>query len=246
MNIYNIFPKDIWTLIILELPCKYIPNLYDVDNQFKDLCVKENIIEKRKLKGFPRSNGHCEVFDVSSYILNKYDIAGDFNYNDILDETLIKLYKDDVDLIRGDLVNFKTGYKTIFLFDGEQLVNTYQKLNSIFPEDFDIVNDDIPSKYWFGHGGVGWGCFNRSLFAFNTYSVKEQLIKNCKCNNQINVKHTWFTLNNKIHVILYTGQNEFTNLLKNDKIYLEVNLNVNLLHFNIKHNESINNIFHCC
>ena len=60
MNIYNIFPKterfrleglpflpkEIWIVIILQLPCKYISNLYNVDDQFKNIIMQENLIKK--------------------------------------------------------------------------------------------------------------------------------------------------------------------------------------------------------
>lgn len=48
---YNIFPKELWILIISDLPYKYIRKFYDINDISKCLCDDENIIDISIIKG---------------------------------------------------------------------------------------------------------------------------------------------------------------------------------------------------
>ncbi len=69
MNI-DILPEELWCQILLELPCKLIIDMHYVSHKFKILCDKYDIINKRKMKGFPRKSGQCKAYDVTMLINN--------------------------------------------------------------------------------------------------------------------------------------------------------------------------------
>lgn len=153
MNIYDILPKDIWVHILLDLPCKYIRNFYDISIECKNLCIKENIIERRKIKGFPRMTGQCENFQVENFILfipneilYNTNICDHQKFNIIFDNILTKLYDDNVDLVYGDIVNIGI-FNGIFIFDGEKFIDLYKNINTIIPlTGENTIN--VPVKYW--------------------------------------------------------------------------------------------------
>lgn len=232
---FSLLPKEIWITIILEIPCKFIPKLYDVTHQFKELCVKENIIEKRKMRGYPRTTGHCESYGVYNYKGNAYDPKGNIIYNGfvkvimrairydnahvrlLLDDTLDELYKDNINLVRGDLVNFEIGNGSIFLFDGEKIIDTYRGDDTIILDDFDIINDNIPTGYW---RGTGFSC----KFFFNIILIKEQLMNNIVLNDGM-ISHMLLLLNNRKYTIMMSeivSMSEIKSILINDKISLSI------------------------
>lgn len=233
-DIYDIFPKDIWILIILELPCKFIYNLYDVSYKFKELCDEKNIIEKRKLKGYPRKSGYCKSYGAYNYKGNVYNNNGDIIDNGLLkvvmknirfnpdlvkltlNDTLDRLYEDNTDLVRGDLIYFEMGDRSVFLFDGEKIIDTCMKGKNILSKDMDIINDNLQSEYW---RGIRFG------FNFNTCLVKEQLLNNIKHNNDTfaSINHTIFMLNDKTYTILFPKNLSLLKIkekLNNDKLFL--------------------------
>jgi hypothetical protein len=217
-NIYDIFPKEIWVLIIYELPCKLIYNLYDVHDQFEELCRQEDIIERRKLKGYPRKSGHCKSYGVCNYIKNYVENV--YPIRLILNDTLDRLYEDNTDLVRGDLINFEIDDNDVFLFDGEKIVENYVLHKCILPKDMDIINDNVPAEYW---GNTKFGNFS---FNFNTVIVKEQLINNIHDDTFSITNGTRFLLNNKKYTILFPKKLlllEIKEKLNNDEIFLTIN-----------------------
>jgi len=152
-NIYDIFPKEIWITIILKVPCKYISKLYDVAPQFEKLCCVENIIERRKLYGYSRKNGRCKSYDVYNYRGNVYTNNGGIIqdngslkiimkklrsnasivklvFNDVLD----RLYEDNTDLVRGDLINFEIGMEVLFYLMEKKLLILIKKIPIFYPK----------------------------------------------------------------------------------------------------------------
>jgi len=238
-DIYDIFPKEIWITIILEIPCKYIPNLYDVSYKFKELCCKENIIERRKLYGYPRKIGHCKSYGVYNYKGNVYNNGNIIQDNGslkmimkrvrsnasivklVLNDLLDRLYEDNTNLIRGDLINFEIGDNSTFLFDGEKIIDTYVGNICALPKEFDIINDNVPIEYWRNTK------FENLKFYFDIRIVKEQLINNIYySNNRLEKNNTLFLLNDKRYIIMFPKKLsllEIKEKLKNDNLSLFIN-----------------------
>lgn len=304
---YNIFPKEIWILIILELPYKHIYDLYDVSDQFKDLYITENITERRKNKGFPRKSGCCEYYDVSSYsgYIYENELIYEGNFHQLLaktghdsnkilkyifDAALDKLYGNNIYPIKGDLVDFggsKIGVEyitmkggeikrdhneMIFIFDGEKIVNIYHNNKVILSHDFDLINCNIPSNYWYIpiDRWYNYIPFDGAVFNFNHSFVRDQLIKNVhvgKINGILyfsdlnkltenikieeinNIISTWFTLNHKLYAIIFSNRlvtkDNFNNLLlMNKSLLLKINLEKNLQNFSFEiNNKIVENVF---
>lgn len=186
MNIYDILPKELWISIILELPCRYIYNFRDIDDISKDLCDTENLIHKRKMKGFPRMNGcykHHNVLGCEGNVrgrkLELYNIAENLD-----------------DLIRGDFVSLKNSRTSqLFIFNGEKILNDSIMVNFelILPNEFDPINDNVSIKYWEFHS-------TNINFSVNIFSLREQILTNISIVNDI--IFTSFLSNNIKHVIV--------------------------------------------
>lgn len=183
-------PNEILVQIIFELPCKYIISISCVSKYFTDLCGKENIIEKRKIKGFPRSTGYCESH-VSYYYPDDKIIPSD--------SVLDNIVKMNNDLIRGDLIYFadNTTHSDlgIGIFDDCNIILLNDRN---IPGDFTIINDDIPIRYWKDLG-------NEALF--DHVSVKKQCIEYISYigydEGYINGVYAIFKMNNKSYKIIY-------------------------------------------
>ena len=204
-NIYDILPKEIWITIILKVPCKYISKLYVVNHQFEKFCNEENIIERRKLQGFPREIGHCKSYDVYNYKGSLREIMKNVRSNAnivklVLNDALNRLYEDNTELIRGDLIDFEIGNNDVFLFDGEKIIDIYIIVPNVyvFPDDLDITNNNVSIEYW---KNTKLGNFK---FYFNNALVKEQLMNNIIYSDKFGtINHTGFILNNKIYAITF-------------------------------------------
>jgi len=261
-NIYDIFPEDIWLLIILELPCKLIPKMYDVSKEFIPLVIRHNLIEKRKYKGFPRKSGQCLVHDVSEYSGKIYDnnelyYEGNFGellskkgYNGpkllrlISDAVLDKLILGNINLIKGDIMVFNPGRgcKDIFIFDGEKIIGNEGFI--LFPDEFSV--NETSRNYW---------CV-RSVFDCNPMikfyhrHMIEELINNIT--DTENIVFTYFYINNIPYVIIM-GHNRSKYhdnfkkiILNNESLYLYVFLNNLYLELNFELDGVIvENIYEC-
>lgn len=240
MNIYNIFPKELWISIILEIPYKYILNLYDVNDQFKYLCDTEDLLNKRKLLGFPRSNGHYKCHDISQYCgsfyntknvlvngrSNKLLLQNRYSNNEIyliLSVLFDKLYENDIDLIAGDLLDTK-GIKMILLFDGETIVNitnvenngTINNNKKTIPKHLCPIKNKLSIEYWDN------SLLTCSNFMFDIRDIRKELIENIS-HNEHGVMYTWFILNKKPYVIFQFNENLFEDTLLNENdIYLYI------------------------
>jgi len=89
MNIYNIFPEEIWIQIIQNLPCKTLTKLYDVSEQFYHLDRKKSLYEYCKYKGFPRQSGYTKTHNVSKYKGSIYNYQNELIYQGNLRQFLI-------------------------------------------------------------------------------------------------------------------------------------------------------------
>lgn len=237
LNIYDIFPKEIWLLILSDLQCKYIRNFQDINDISKDLCIKENIIEKQKMMGFPRESGHCKNYDIihSHLKLLRKAIINKEGVENVLDKILNQLYERNYELIRGDLINFDKLYSEIFIFDGCDIIigtKIYGGGHYFIPEEFTVVNNNIPIEYWDynkkteNNITIKSGLrFNRHIW-FNHSSVKQQCIDNICYDDIQYVSYTWFIYNDTYYVIALNNQSydhklkQFKNVLSNEKVLL--------------------------
>jgi len=113
-NLYLILPEDIWVSIFNYLQCRDVRKLYNMSKFFKQLCIKNNIIEKKmKFNNFPRTDGYAKLHDLSKLrtpknlsakILFKKTISN--KNNDMLDNALTYLYNNNIDIVRGDFIQF--------------------------------------------------------------------------------------------------------------------------------------------
>jgi len=235
-NIYDILPKEIWISIILELPCKFIYNLYYVSTEFRKLCYEEDLIKRRKFKDYPRITERCKSYIVYDHIGKHYNTNGEIVNNRrlkiavnsarnnpkalklMLGALLDKLYNNNIDLVRGDLIDFEVD-KGIFLFDGENIVDTYIGSDITLPKDMDIIKDNLPLEYWRGTK------FNKIIFNCNLIKFRDQLISDIIYNDIPfgPVNSTWFLSNNKKYIIAfpkYLSLSEIKEKFVNDEIFL--------------------------
>jgi len=148
----NIFPDEVLELILLELPYKDILKICGIVPYINNLCNKSNILEKRKMKGYPRIDGHCKSYDVlhlidstlyKSTFLSGYKIDLDNILNDILDKL------DDI--VRGDLLccyGLNVHNEGVCIFDGSKFINLDINVDCYgnLPSQF-LINDTSP-YYW--------------------------------------------------------------------------------------------------
>ena len=261
-NIYNTYPEDIWVLIILELPCRIIPKLYDVSKEFEIIVIKNNLMEKRKYKGFPRKYGECLVHNVSKYSGKIYDnnelyyeggFAGLLDKNKykgpkllrlVSDAVLDKLILNDVNLIKGDIISLN---RDVFIFDGEKIIGNEEFV--LFPDEFSI--NDIPRNYW---------CIStifecNPVIKFNHRLMVDELINNItKCDGIIS---SYCYINDIPYVIIMDRFNHtkrakcdienFTKIILNSGcLYLYLFLNEKYTKINFEFNGIIvENIYEC-
>jgi len=275
-DIFNIFPKDIWIKIISLLRCKFIYDIRITNKQFNVLCIEQKFIEKRKFFDYPRKTNQCECYDISKYLdlyISKYyniqisDITESIRVmlsfddyvemcktsynNNLLEDILDKLYDDNIELVRGDLIYFR--FEHVYLFDGEKLYNTKKGSISVFPDDLDIIKDNLSFGYWDYNKKWDfcdkrdriWNFFNGSRFCFNN-NIKEEILNNFDHNRSNKI---FFILNNKKYTIVSHKKN-FLDILRNDHIYLCIKIDNDLLRIfgkifiDINFNE-INDIYWC-
>ena len=254
MNIFDILPKELWIHIILYIPCKYIPRICNVSVQFRDLCVYQNLFQKRKMKGFPRKSGRFKIhklLEYEGYLCNKYKAFMKSNFSNISkistceNKNIIKnvsdslvdlLYNNNIDLTCGDIIDFGLTSEE-FLFDGNGIVDL--KINHFYyliPNDICPIKNNVPIKYW----------DKRSLrditFTISITNIRDELIENISKNNY-QIAYTWFTLNNRTYVIYHSNFDLLTSLLaddnlsKKDSIYVYLTINhigEEMYTFNIK------------
>ena len=225
-NIYDIFPEDIWTKLLLDLNCRDIDEISQQSNQLKEIIIKNNIREKIKMRGFPRASGHCAAFDISDFL---YDIPGVENEDSIYvvkDLVLNYLYDlTNYNLVRGDLICF-TGFddyrnQGVHIFDGCNIIDLDYDIDDYgaLSKEFTVINNGVPIDYWY-NTEKNKGIDHNNLVWFDHRLVKQQLIDNI-----IEIDEDLFTIfkyNNEIYKI-YAARSFFddeSKMTKNDFIHL--------------------------
>lgn len=180
-NIFDTLPQDVLIPILLNLTCKSLKMICGVSHKFQDFCLKHNIMHTRKYQGYPRSNGHCNVFYIPDPLFSiGYRILSDVNK--FLLKALNTLYDRNIDLIRGDIVVFKDPNKPtkdiiqVYMFNGcklEDLNYTYDIYEGNLPLDYRVIENGIPIKYFNTKGGL-----SNTIVWFNHIPMREQCLSN--------------------------------------------------------------------
>ena len=164
MNIFNIFPEEIWINILMYVPCYKLTEMSTFSGQFQDIIEKDNLIERKKYKEYPRKSGSCKthnIYDLDEVKKLNISVEDGINIDELheiltplLPQLLIKLYDLNYDLVRGDLICFSENkYKLnygVYIFDGAEIIN----LDTSNPEDlfesgllpygFTTIINDVP------------------------------------------------------------------------------------------------------
>lgn len=153
--ICSLFPK-LKENIFRYLPCKYLVSLYLCCSNLNKFIKDNDIINKRKYQGFPRSENHCKSHNISNLdISSLVDFSWD-TYPDILNDILDLLLKLNIDLVRGDLLyngldknKFLHNYDDICIFDGINIISLYDEVDDQgLPSEFTVLNNNINLYYW--------------------------------------------------------------------------------------------------
>ncbi len=174
MNV-DMLPEEIWCHILLDLQSKLIIDICDINVEFKNLCNKNDIINKRKMKGFPRKSGQCKAHNVSK-LYDYNELVNEKNKTNILSIILDKLHYLNTDLVRGDFIHFKDYviYKNQqkYIFDGCNLIkfDYNDELGcDILPQEFTVVTNSVAINYWEIVCDIVWIYSN---------TIKDQLLNN--------------------------------------------------------------------
>jgi len=183
-NIYDIFPKELWINILLDLNCRDIDNVSN--KQLNNLIVENDIKKRIKTRGFPRPTGHCAAFDVSHFL---YDIPGVENEDsiDTVNDLVLNYIYDftNYKLVKGDLICF-TGlndYRNqgVNIFDGCEIITLDYNIDdygALPPEpEFTVINNGVPIRYW-ENTENDKGIDHNHLVWFDHRPVKQQCINN--------------------------------------------------------------------
>lgn len=229
MSIYDVFPADVWVNILFELPCKNIKELCNNFIAFKELCIKDNIIQRVKFKCFPRKEGVCKIHDLTNIFDNNLTERSLENNNNKIFEILLEyLINNKIDVIRGDII-ITDDTEYIYMFDGEKIItgdhsrDVYTGFKKHFlPHQLSLLTNNMPINYY------------NPLISFYPYmdyyvhlrfdigGIKEQCLNNIKVDGR-GIIETYFKYDNKnyylrfndiipIH-ILGDRLNDFRNLL---------------------------------
>lgn len=206
----DVLPEELWIDIILELSCKTIKVVCEIE-QFKLLCEKNNLFERRKVFGFPRKTKHCgwyNIWSLVSFGFEEFDDLLTTNPEPLDEITNNLIYK--LDLVRGDLLYFddieeigmNIDYNSMYIFDGCSILKL-DKINeevSALPSEF-ITN--ISLEYWRNTSwDVGLKYLNLNLTKF-----RDQLITNIQFTGKLEIDNVTvfskFVINNLEYGIIY-------------------------------------------
>lgn len=202
----DLLAEELLILIIKDFPCRTLYFLKNVNIKFKAVINNNNLMEKRKIKCYPRGDGHAEEFDVEKGAnLDRLDIELD------------KLYAKNIDLVRGDLITFwlEGNDQKLCIFDGCKIINlTSDRKYLILPEEFNTITNNVPLDYWkndeFYLGFRGYGCLD--VVWLNISQIKEELLVN------VTGHATKFTHNNIEYKLHFESYENLDVLIKHNDI----------------------------
>jgi len=206
MNYYSL-PEEIWVSIFSLLRYRDAKNLSMISSRFNKLYKDGNIVEKIKMRGFPRVSGYCESHDVHKFA-GHYDDVSSASIHDLLvysnyifdikefgrlqNLILDELYGTDVNLVRGDMIFLDERSNTgIYIFDGLNMIELDYKINNdgFLPDEFTVINNNVPIDYW--NKSIG----NYQQFWFDHQLVKKQCIDNISCIKMDDVDYVFTNFN---------------------------------------------------
>jgi hypothetical protein len=226
-NIYDIFPKEIWINILLDLNHRDIDDI--TNKQLEELLVENDIRKKIKLRGFPRASGHCAAFDLSGFMTKERDEISD---DKLKHEALYFLQRSGYELVRGDLICFNGLYDYrndgVYIFDGIKIINLKYELNDYgdLPEEFTVINNGVPIRYW-ENTEKDKGIDNSNVVWFDPEPVRQQCLDNItEIDDDLFIT---FEYNDKTYTI-YDHRSFFDDESRNTKDeFFEILLNSELL-----------------
>lgn len=217
----DMLPEELIVSILTKLPCRTMFWMKNCDEKLRDIINKYNLMNKINFNGYPRKNGHCFCHYVND------DIA--------LDLVLDNLYKQNSDLVRGDLI-LLPNHKTC-IYDGCKIIKMeYEydyKVTVNLPKEFNTITNGVPINYWCDDddntGIVSNLCYDelhnkiiilhgRTVW-LDISQIREQLLKNLFVANDRYCSK--FTFNNTPHCIFFGAKDEEkvkSLLLKHDLI----------------------------
>lgn len=232
MNFENIL-IDIKLLIFDYLTYKSLRQLSLTCQIFNNL-INNDLLEKRKNRGYPRDTSECKIHDISKYPF----------------ETHLTLLDID-DLVRGDLLKYYVEYKNnegTYIFDGCKIIKLDCSLNNCahLPKQFLVITNNVPLNYWYNKIGYYFSVYHPTvkddyinLINIDITLLRDQCLNNLKhdgklifphfCNRQHyeELLYTYFEFNNiKYHIIIPGSYSkicqedidEFTNYINNNDI----------------------------
>jgi hypothetical protein len=123
--------------------------------------------------------------------------------SEIDSNSLIKYLNNiDADLIKGDLITYDVwvnGGRINYMFDGQKIIDILKIYlhefdnfsYPLFPENFRIIEEDVPIKYW-GNKFESMG-FSKYVIHFNNILIRDQCLNNLQCGIFDNNKYSIFT-----------------------------------------------------
>jgi len=217
MNAFSHLPLEILQQIFLLLERKTIKYLHHVLINIIKIDLQE-LLNSRRLVGYPRLSGHCELYYISKSII---DLGSEFFASD-QQLLFVMRYLDslNIDIVKGDLVKFDSSDLVEFtstdfmcIFNGQKFLhlNYHDSDFGVLPREFHVIENSVPIKYW------DRDISDRVWFNYNL--VKDQCLANIKY-ELIDAEYgifTTFSYNIKIYKIIYIYMNNVENI--NDDTY---------------------------
>ena len=76
--------KDLWENVLLNLNYREIIYLCANIKEIDDYCKEQNILNKRKIQGFPRVSERCKTHDANKFFNEIHNLNIDENLNQLL------------------------------------------------------------------------------------------------------------------------------------------------------------------
>lgn len=228
----DVLPHELWEAILLNMSYLEINKLC-VENPVIDIyCRENNILEKRKMKGFPRISGHCICHDVSHLkikLSDYYDAFDDIDETSRnpyirlqnvstpkMNEIMAPLELSNGGLVYGDLIFYgkMNDSRSTCIFDGTKIIFlNFDAMDGYgtIPPEFAVITNNVPMNYWDCEVVDGKiikkGLDTNSTLWLNILQIREQCINNIKKNSDSIV--TTFKHNNVVYSIYYMSDGEY-------------------------------------